>query len=181
MPTQPSIFLITGVPGSGKTSVATALMQRFPFGVHIPIDDLREWVVSGIAQPVPIWTEETERQFRLARQAAVQIALNYVQAGFAVAIDDVIVPADAKIFSDSALSVYPFHKILLQPQLDVALERNALRTKKNFDISILEDTIQHLYQWFLTQRFTEVGWISLDNTHLTVEQTVDIILAEVPS
>jgi hypothetical protein len=48
-------------------------MRRFSFGIHIPIDDLREWVVSGMAQAVPLWTEETERQFRLARHSAVQI------------------------------------------------------------------------------------------------------------
>jgi adenylylsulfate kinase-like enzyme len=48
-----SILLLTGLPGAGKTSVATALLQRFPFGIHIPVDDVRKWVVSGIAHPVP--------------------------------------------------------------------------------------------------------------------------------
>ena len=38
-------------------------MRRFPFGLHIPVDDLREWVVSGISQPVPEFTAETGRQF----------------------------------------------------------------------------------------------------------------------
>ena len=63
----PPLFLITGAPGAGKSVTAAALMQRFPFGLHIPVDELREWVVSGISQPVPEFTEETGRQFRLAR------------------------------------------------------------------------------------------------------------------
>ncbi len=46
------IFLISGTPGSGKSSVARALMQRFKQGVHLPVDDLRKMVVSGIAHPV---------------------------------------------------------------------------------------------------------------------------------
>ena len=90
------LFLITGTPGAGKSVTAAALMRRFPFGLHIPVDDLREWVVSGISQPVPEFTEETGRQFRLARTAAAQVAALYADAGFAVAIDDVIHEPDAE-------------------------------------------------------------------------------------
>jgi hypothetical protein len=64
-------------------------MQRFARGVHLPVDDLREMVVSGIAHPVPTWTEETTRQFGLARGNAVLMARRYSSVGFAVAIDDV--------------------------------------------------------------------------------------------
>jgi adenylate kinase family enzyme len=45
MAEQRPIVLLTGSPGAGKSTLAMALAQRFPFGVHIPIDDLRTRVV----------------------------------------------------------------------------------------------------------------------------------------
>lgn len=82
------VFLISGTPGSGKTSVAQALLRHFPLGLHLPLDDFREFVVSGRAS-VFNWSEETDRQFALARTAAVGMATSYLEAGFAVALDDV--------------------------------------------------------------------------------------------
>ena len=115
------LFLITGTPGSGKSTAARSLMQRFPFGLHIPVDDLREWVVAGIAHPVPEFTEETARQFQLARTAAAGIAVLYADAGFAVALDDVIHEPDAETCVAAPLAPRAVHKILLQPILEIAL------------------------------------------------------------
>jgi chloramphenicol 3-O-phosphotransferase len=125
------IFIVTGTPGSGKSSVARALMRRFELGLHIPVDDLRELVVSGIAHPVPDWTEETGRQFSLARRAATQMARLYAEAGFAVAIDDVIFPAEARSLRSETLEGLLVHQVLLYPSLDVALERSASRALSN--------------------------------------------------
>lgn len=170
------IFLISGAPGSGKTSVATALMQSFPLGLHLPVDDLREWVVSGIAHPVPTWTEETERQFCLARQGAAQVARLYAEAGFAVAVADVLDPFSAYRFFIEALPDCVLHPVLLWPRLEVALERNALRTNKGFDTEALHEPIRRIYQHFSGLRFVEEGWTVLDNSDISVEETVTAIL-----
>jgi thymidylate kinase len=179
MPADKSpIFLITGTPGAGKTSVASALVKRFPLGLHIPLDDLRNWVVSGNAPPIPTWTNETTRQFRLARQAAVQIARYYASAGFAVAIDDVLFPSEAEATIISSLWPYPVHKILLKPDVEIALERNVTRTNKNFDTSILADTIRKLHHSMPASLFARAGWLVVDNTSLSLEATVDRILSQ---
>ena len=170
------LFLITGTPGAGKTTTARALMRRFPFGLHIPVDDLREWVVSGISQPVPEFNAETARQFRLARGAAAQVAALYAGAGFAVAIDDVIHEPDVQACLTDALAPREVHKILLQPSLEVALARNADRTNKGFDPAVLADAIRGNHCSLGEQNRADLGWTLIDNGALDVEQTVDAIL-----
>lgn len=169
------IFLLSGTPGSGKTSVAQALLQRFPLGLHLPVDDFREFVVSGRAS-VFDWTEETTQQFALARGAAVGVARIYSEAGFAVAIDDVVFPAEAQLF------IEPFqakvYKILLIPQLDTVLKRNAERTNKFFDTAVLAGTIRKLHKMFSEQErdFRAAGWLVLDSSEETLTETVTRIL-----
>lgn len=170
------IFVITGTPGSGKTSVARALAGRFPFGLHVPVDDLREWVVSGLAHPVPSWTAETGRQFRLARRAAAQLARLYAEAGFAVVVDDVIFPAEARELFAEPLAGLPVHQILLRPSLDVALARNAARTTKGFEPALLADTIRGLHSAMGEPVWAEARWLVVDSSWLSVAATVDAIL-----
>jgi protein tyrosine phosphatase (PTP) superfamily phosphohydrolase (DUF442 family)/predicted kinase len=172
----PPLFLISGTPGSGKTTAARSLMQRFPFGLHIPVDDLREWVVSGISQPVPEFTEETGRQFRLARTAAAQMAALYADAGFSVALDDVIHEPDAEASIVAPLKPRSVHKIILQPALEIAVARNAARTNKGFDTAVLADAIRGNHRSLGEQNTSDQGWIVIDTGSLSVEETVDAIL-----
>lgn len=174
MDTAPPVFLVTGVPGSGKTALCRALLRRFAFGLHLPVDDLRELVVSGTAHPVPEWTEETGRQFELARAAAGRMAQLYREAGFAVAIDDVLGPAEASPFD---LPTEP-RKVLLRPSLEAALERNRSRSNKAFDAAVLDPVIRHLYASQDVQAYLEQGWQVLDTTHMTVEEAVGAVLAQ---
>jgi len=180
MPSQASapIFLITGPPGAGKSSVARALLGRFPFGFHIPLDDLREWVVSGVAHPVPTWNDETTRQFTLARQGALYLAKQYADAGFAVVIDDIVNVQDVDQLFSPALEVYQFHKVILLPSVTTAIQRNQERTNKAFDTSILDEPIRNIHKWFREQAAPPNEWLAIDNSTLTIDETVDVILSK---
>lgn len=170
------IYIITGTPGAGKSSVSAALMQRFPFGLHIHCDDLRGWVVAGNAPPVPTWTAETERQFRLSRRTAVEMATRYADTGFAVAIDDVIFEsAYAEQFAPCLVG-YTVCKVLLAPNREVALHRNATRTNKEFDTSLLIDTTRQLHGELLAANRPGDGWHVIDSSRQSVAETVDAIL-----
>ena len=172
-----AVFLISGTPGSGKTSVSQSLLQNFSLGLHLPLDDFREFVVSGRAS-IFNWSEETTRQFALARETAVAATLRYVEAGFAVALDDVVFPAETETLYMEPLHAFSVYKVLLLPKLAVVLKRNTERTNKRFETSALATTIRNLHKTFTEQEddFRAAGWLVIDSSELTLEQTVAHIL-----
>ena len=172
------IFILTGTPASGKSSVAKALLNRFAFGVHVPVDDLRGMVISGLSNPIGSWDEETDRQFRLARDSVAQIAKTYAQGGFAVVIDDVIFPDAIAHHYDGVLADFAVHKVLLRPAVAITVARNEAR-EISVDNKQLEKIIEPIYAHFATfdlDKLEEAGWCILDTSDHSIEETVSEIV-----
>ena len=83
-----SITLITGAPGSGKSTISKLVAQRLPRCLLISVDDLREMMVTGLATPDQGITDDTIQQFQLARSVALHMAGVYAAQGVDVIIDD---------------------------------------------------------------------------------------------
>ncbi len=79
--------------GAGKTSVAKywADHRRVPTA-HISLDDVREWVRSGFADPQTGWNENSEAQYRLARRTCGFSARNFLANGISCILDDAVFP-----------------------------------------------------------------------------------------
>lgn len=169
---MPPIFLITGPPAAGKTTVSRALLRHFEFGLHIPVDDMRTWVLSGLSESVQ-WTDETTRQFTLAEEAAADMARRYHRAGFAVAYDHCrnLARQDeiARLLDEEKVV-----KVCLCPSLEANLHRNHTRTNKDFDARVLDDIIRGMNEAMATA--APEGWLMLDTTEMTVEETVQAVL-----
>lgn len=169
------VFVITGQLSAGKSTVARALLDRFPFGYHVDVDGIREMVTSGLASPLE-WTDETSRQFALAIRASAALARVYADAGFAVAIEGGVDPE----LVEEALAKYGLRDrmvgAVLHPRLEVALDRNRSRQTKAFDTSILENAMREI-EADVIRDGARPGWHEIDNSDETVETTVDRILS----
>jgi hypothetical protein len=65
---------------------------------------------------------------------------------------------------------------LLRPRLEVALERNATRSNKNFDTSFLEPVIRDLYANMNPEEYANAGWKVIDSSNLSLESSAALIL-----
>ncbi|KUN01996.1 hypothetical protein AQI95_28295 [Streptomyces yokosukanensis] len=123
--------LLIGPAGAGKTSVAKywAEHRRVPTA-HISLDDVREWVRSGFADPQSGWNDNSEAQYRLARRTCGFAARNFLANGISCILDDAVFPDRPVV----GLGGWKRHvgpgllPVVLLPGLDIVLDRNAERT-----------------------------------------------------
>ncbi len=174
MDSTTAVFIITGAPGAGKTSIARQLAQRFDLSLHIPTDELRSWVITGRVEPIPILTPPAIEQLRLAREVVSSMTSLYHDHGYTVIIDDVLSSGDIQaLFTQFDQTM--LHKIFLCPSFEHVLARNQQRYPK-FDLAKWQPIIATLYQDLYRQNTPEAGWIVLDSSSWSIEQTVDAIL-----
>lgn len=170
------IVVIVGPPAVGKSTTSRALAAEFPKSVHIPVDDLRMMVVSGLVLPSESWSDELTAQLRIARSNATHMALTYRRAGYAVMIDDFWDPNHEADYA--ALTTQPqVHKIVLFPHQEAAHHRNSDRSGDSPARAYIDEGIRIVYQQLsgVIQGLTEVGWVVVDTTDMSVREVVAAI------
>ena len=85
------VYLVIGIPGSGKSTVSAALARQLERAAHIEADDLQALIVSSGHLPSPRHDPEADRQLLLRARHASLLARSFHAAGMVPVIDDVVV------------------------------------------------------------------------------------------
>lgn len=171
------LFLLIGPPAVGKSTTSKALAAKFDKSIHIPVDDIRDMVVSGLVLPSLEWNQDLVQQITLARESVIQMALNYQRAGFAVVIDDFLDPNQLQEYR-TFLSNPRIHRFVLYPNQDIAHARNFQRAGDSPGRAYIDVGIRFVYEQLnlLIEPLRHDGWIVLNTSEMNVEETVVEIL-----
>ncbi|MBY8884277.1 ATP-binding protein [Streptomyces sp. PTM05] len=172
-PPAPVAVLLIGPAGAGKTTVARHWADhRGVPTAHISLDDVREWVRSGFADPQSGWNDHSEAQYRLARRTCGFSARNFLANGISCIIDDAVFPDRPVV----GLGGWKRHvgpgllPVVLLPGLEIVLARNAERSGNR---RLTDEEVARIHGRM-------AGWYGsglpiIDNSHLDVSATAQAL------
>jgi predicted kinase len=169
---SPRLFIITGAMAAGKSTVAESLARRLDRSVHLRGDVFRKMIVNGAAAMGPELSPEAARQLALRHRLACEAAEGYLEAGFSVVYQDVLIGQALQEVADCLRHRSPAI-VVLAPKPEVLAQRDRDRAKtgygKHFPPSILASALE---------RETPRLGLWIDTSDTSVDEVVERILDE---
>lgn len=150
-----SLTIVTGSPGTGKTTLASSLAKSSHRGVHL----LGDHFYGFIAYVIPPHLPESHEQNRIVIRATARAAAALVAGNYDVFMDGVFGPWCLPIVADEVKGVVTqFVYVVLRLTLDNALQKVRQRDK-HFD----EDLVRRMHAAFADLSQYEKNVIEVDS------------------
>jgi ribose 1,5-bisphosphokinase PhnN len=173
-PTPTPVLLLTGPAGAGKTALADLYARtRLDRAVHLSLDDARDRVRAGYANPEDGWNDLTQRQYDLARRSCALTARLYTADGYACIIDDAVFPDWPQVSLQGWLDDLGDLKVglvLVTARPQVLARRNATRSgHRRLDPATVQLIHDRMTGW------RDHGIAAIDTSDLTLDEAVDAL------
>ena len=164
------VLILTGAPGSGKTTAARLLTAQRERAVHLESDLFWHFITSGYLEP---WKPESHEQNTIVMQIVAEVATHYARAGYFTVVDGIVSPSWFLEPLRDALRTAGLRVAyaILRPPLPIAIARATVRSSTRLaDRSVIEQ---------LWNGFTDLDEALeahiIDNSELSPEETAATI------
>jgi len=164
---KPKIVILTGPPGSGKTTINEILAKKVKKSVVVSSDTLRDFVKNGYADRNH---KDWKKQLNLGAENTILLAKNFYKSGFNVFMDDVLIEERFYHYFGT-LKNYDLKIFLLLPNKETVAKRDLERGKY-----ALKERALYLYDKFIEFLKKEKRFDVIDSSQQTPEETASLIM-----
>jgi predicted kinase len=165
--------IVTGMPGAGKTTVTSLAAGLMPRAAKVGGDAVNVMIRSGYVWFMGQPTAEALRQDELCNRNMCCLANNFIDFGFTVLMDTVLADRSELDFFIALMSPRPVRLVVLDPGIDVCMDRNAGRDPEDqFEFDGYERLDADM-----KRELGDIGWW-LDTSAMTAAQTAERLTVE---
>jgi len=170
------IIIITGSPGTGKTTAASAVAKESDLekSVHMHTDDFYHYLSKGA---IPPHLPESNEQNVIVIEAFLEAAKCYVRGGYDVIVDGIVGPWFLEPWLNIVQDHYEVHYIVLRASKEKTMKRAIERSKLDRETNI--ELVETMWEQFSNLGNYESN--AIDTTMQTIQDTVSAIKEKVAS
>ena len=173
---QGRIIVITGSPGTGKTTTASAVAKESDMdkSVHMHTDDFFHYISKGA---IPPHLPESNEQNLVVIEAFLEAAKRYARGGYDVIVDGIVGPWFLEPWIALARENYEVHYIVLRAGKEETRKRAVERSKLNRKANI--ELVETMWGQFCDMGVYESNVV--DTTTHSVQETVLAVKEKIAS
>ncbi len=168
------IIIITGAPGTGKTTTASILAKKsdLPKSVHLHTDDFYHYLCKGA---IPPHLPESGEQNLVVIEAFLEAAKRFARGGYDVVVDGIVGPWFIEPWLSIVQDGYEVHYIVLRAGKEETMRRAVGREKLDRETNI--ELVETMWEQFNHLERYEAHVI--DTTDYSIDETVSAIKEKV--